>query len=520
MNRRNWLSLSRKLVDQYDMDYTLSAIQAALGGQALSFFGEGVQPTTQYPSPFPITMSGTALTGTVGPGSAYDPNGQVTSIGASPDESTTFTIAAASPSNPRWDLLVLTYAQVGDTPVPQPSDPIQTIFLNLHDDFTLAVRKGTPSATPSYPSKQSGDIILAGLQVPAGAAIGTSVFVDLSVRELCQAYKFNYPVFVDEVPTGNVDGINTVFTLSQTPITANGVIVFDDYLYVQPGLYSIVGSTITFSTAPPLGHKITAWYVEGSASSLNPLTPVNQSLGVGTGSTTTFALSGVPVSTAAVQVYLDGFKVLPSEFSLLESAGTASIVFGTAPAAGQSVAAVWFVNSQSLGIGPNTSGVQSVSNIGTGVPVLAGISAQTLQARNIKAGTNVTVTQVAGDIVIASTGGGGGGGGYTRTTFGTFASPTIINPAVSFSPTTDMDQTWWVVPNMTGAQPITASPQISPGTTVGQRLTLKGASPSNYLVISSISDDVFMNGPVDLIDNQTITLEWDGVQWSENSRRI
>jgi hypothetical protein len=220
-------------------------------------------------------------------------------------------------------------------------------------------------------------------------------------------------------------------------------------------------------------------------------------------------------------VYRDGIKVLQSEFSLIQSMGTASIVFNVAPAAGQDIGAVWFVNAQSLGIGPNNSGVQSVNNVGTGAgQVAVGIAGQTLQLRNIKQGTNVTVTEVGNDIVISSTGGGGGGGGFTRTVFGSFAAPIIINPSTGLNPTTDMDQTYYLVPNMTGGNPFTATPQIQPGTTIGQRLTLKGVSPSNYLILSSIPGDVFMDGPVNLIDNQAILLEWDGTQWSENSRRL
>ena len=80
MDKRNWLKLARKRVDRYDMDYSFGALQAALGEASLSFFGEGVLITTQYPNPFPITMSGSSLGGSVGNGIGYDPQGQITKI--------------------------------------------------------------------------------------------------------------------------------------------------------------------------------------------------------------------------------------------------------------------------------------------------------------------------------------------------------------------------------------------------------------------------------------------------------
>ena len=185
MRQRNWNDLSRKLVDRYDMSFTLDGMSQDIDQFALDFFGEGVLSTTRYPNPFPITLSGALLGGSVGNGVAFDPSGNQTGIGLPNQTGTpTFTIPTADPTNTRWDLLVITYAQVGDTPVPKPSDPITTINLNLHDDFVLAVRPGTPSATPSYPTKQSGDVILAGIQVPAGVTLGTSCLLDLSIREV------------------------------------------------------------------------------------------------------------------------------------------------------------------------------------------------------------------------------------------------------------------------------------------------------------------------------------------------
>jgi len=181
MKRRNWLDLSRKLVDRYDLNDTLSYIQTSLGQEALAYWGEGVLITKIYPNPFPITLSSGTLSGSVGPGIAYDPTGQIIE-----NDGTVGFVVTSNPSNPTWSLLVARYKMTGDTPVPKPSDPISTVFLNLHDDFDIAVISGTPSGVPAYPAKLTNDIILAGLQIPAGATLGTQIVVDTTIQE--QAY--------------------------------------------------------------------------------------------------------------------------------------------------------------------------------------------------------------------------------------------------------------------------------------------------------------------------------------------
>lgn len=465
MKRRNWLQLARKLVDTVDLDFTIASIQQGIGDQSLSFVGEGVQGTTLFPNPFPITMSGASLGGSVGEGQAYDPNGQLTTIGASPDEPVTFTNPTADPTHPRWDLLVLRYKLVGDTPVPKPSDPITTIDLNLHDDFEIFVRPGTPSATPVYPTKQPGDIILAGIQVPATVTLGTLCFVDLTIRELAALNVFMLPVFVDEVPPPI--GLSTTnFQLSQQPITPESIVVYINKLKQAPNTYSLAGTVLTLNS--PLVGTLNTWYVAGSPRSQNPLALFNRALGIGDGATTTFLIpvGGIPISLDSLEVFNNGLKVPATDYSLLETAGAASIVFNVAPAIAEDLDIVWFVNAAANGIGP----------------------------------------------------GGGGGGSFSRVVFGSFGAPIPINPAVGIVPTADMDQTWWVTPSTSGVHPVTASPQLAAGTHIGQRVTLKGVSGANYLQFDS-GTGVSLNGLCNVKDTQSLQVEWDGTQWGENFRR-
>lgn len=518
MNRRNWLELSRKLVDQFDLDYTINSFNGALEKQAMGFFGEGVLVTTMYPNPFIITMSAIVLGGSVGDGYAYDPNGQATEITPTSPTSKDFLITASDPVNPRWDLLVLRFVLTGDTPVPKPSDPITTIDLNLHDDFELAVIAGIPSPTPAYPAKGVNDIILAGLQVHALDTIGTQVFVDMSIREIAQPFVPQMPVFIDEIPTGVISGSNVTFTLSETPITPQSLLFFVDDLKLRPSEYSLSGVTVTLVVAPVVGQNVQVWYIENSPASQNPLVAFDLEIGTGDGSTTTFPFSGQPISKGSTQVYVDGLKIPQSEWDLvLVAPDSAEITFhaGSIPGPGQGIDVVFFVNANSLGIGPTGSGVQTVVNYGAGTGHIAiGISANELQIKTLKQGSNVVITETATEITVALS---PSAGSSRWAPYGTPGVPLTILPAVSIAVSPD-DRQLRFIDSAGGAVPMTAVPQIAVGTIVGQELLLVGTSDVDYIILHD-GDGLKLNGAANMKNNQTLSLFWNGSNWAEITRR-
>lgn len=178
MKVRNWIDLSRKLVDRFDLRDTLSYVQIALGNEQLASYGSAIRPTSANPSPFVTTRSGAAMTGTVTGGECWDAAGQRVLV----DSTQNFTLAS-DPSNPRKALLVARYKQTGDTSMPKPSNPITNIFLNLHDDFEVAVILGTPASVPAYPSAGALDVILMGYSIPAAATLATNCTEDATVRQ-------------------------------------------------------------------------------------------------------------------------------------------------------------------------------------------------------------------------------------------------------------------------------------------------------------------------------------------------
>jgi hypothetical protein len=467
MQQRNWLDLDRKLVDRFDMDFTVTALQAALGEYALNYFGFGVLPTALYPNPFPITMSGSVLGGTVGNGIAFNENGYITRIDTASSTSKNFLSLAADTVNPRWDLLVIRYKATGDTPVPKPSDPILTVSLNYHDDFVLAVIKGTASATPSYPAAGPLDVILCGLRIPANATLGTQVIVDLAVRNNATNNIVEQSVFMQEVPTGVIDGSNVSFVVSQTPASNQSILVMKDDGVLKSSEWSIVGTTITLAVAPAIGQDIYVYYIVKSVTSVNPLLALQeQPSGTVDGTNDTFYLTGKPAAQAPTLAIVDGRIITADKWILQQNAIQDSIKFlaGNIPQPGQDVYVFYLIDPATVGAAP-----------------------------------------------------GGGGGTGALVTVGTMSSPLAVDPTVGVLVTTDQRQMKFIS-STGGADPVTASPQIAPGTVVGQELELVGTSDTDYLIISD-GNGTSQNGPINLKRHSVILYAWDGSVWFERSRR-
>lgn len=66
---------------------------------------------------------------------------------------------------------------------------------------------------------------------------------------------------IQEIPTGAVNDVNTVYTLSQTPASAASVRIYQNGLFMRQGTdYTIAGLTITMTTAPATGQTLDAFY--------------------------------------------------------------------------------------------------------------------------------------------------------------------------------------------------------------------------------------------------------------------
>jgi hypothetical protein len=76
--------------------------------------------------------------------------------------------------------------------------------------------------------------------------------------------KFIANIFVQETPTGDVDGVNVTFTTTNNPIFTTAHLLFINGILLRQGVhYTISGNTITMTLAPASGQVLTSVYIKG-----------------------------------------------------------------------------------------------------------------------------------------------------------------------------------------------------------------------------------------------------------------
>jgi hypothetical protein len=75
--------------------------------------------------------------------------------------------------------------------------------------------------------------------------------------------KFLDNFFEQETPSGTVNGANTSFTLSSTPVFSKTVLLFLNGIPQRLGTdFTLAGSSITMSVAPAFGQALYCWYIK------------------------------------------------------------------------------------------------------------------------------------------------------------------------------------------------------------------------------------------------------------------
>ena len=148
-------------------------------------------------------------------------------------------------------------------------------------------------------------------------------------------------------PTQATDGSRTAFTISSTPASENNLQIYLDGVYQAKDTFSVSGTTVTLSTAPPAGSslEIIHFIVVNANIFLQTHTTANNN-------TTSFNAGGTISSENDTQVYIDGVYQSKSNYSVSGS----NVVLSTAPATG---AVVEIVNIRATA-GDNDSGSGSV----------------------------------------------------------------------------------------------------------------------------------------------------------------
>lgn len=133
---------------------------------------------------------------------------------------------------------------------------------------------------------------------------------------------------ITEIPAGTTNEINTVFSLSKTPM-AGTLRLYLNGVRQKPGTdYALSGGTITFSDPPFAGDRLLADYKPDVAVKTRVFGEIPA--GYVNGDNTTFVLAYMPVA-GSERVFLNGIRQTPgADYTLT----TDTIVFTTAPFTG------------------------------------------------------------------------------------------------------------------------------------------------------------------------------------------
>jgi hypothetical protein len=119
------------------------------------------------------------------------------------------------------------------------------------------------------PTESKGDVKLLA---------GTNVAIDYSVGKI-RISTSGSTVGCQEVPAGLVNGVNTMFgPLSQTVINQNSTLVMLDGLIVDKALWTLVGNSIQFATAPEFGQSVYVFYLYNGVAPIPPTPTGNENL--------------------------------------------------------------------------------------------------------------------------------------------------------------------------------------------------------------------------------------------------
>lgn len=107
-------------------------------------------------------------------------------------------------------------------------------------------------------------------------------------------------------------------------------------------------------------------------------------------------------------------------------------------------------------------------------------------------------------------------GGVIPAVTGTRAAPISIVAVTGVVPAGYAEE-WIFVQGSGGAVTVSANPQITAGTIVGQKIRLIGRDDTNTVTLAD-GTGMLLNGPVTLGAGSVIDLGWDGTNWFESGR--
>jgi hypothetical protein len=207
----------------------------------------------------------------------------------------------------------------------------------------------------------------------------------------------------------NGNGSTTAFTMSVAPATSSSILVNITGVTQAPSTYSVVGTTLTFSTAPPVGTaSISVRYLGIPASGVVTTAYRTLTEFTATASQTTFTPPSYTVGFIAV--YQNGVRLGSADYTATN--GT-TVVLAVGALVGDLISTESFYVSSVLNALPVTGGTISGNLVVTGTASITGVTTLT-------GGLNTPLAVTSGGTGVATSTGSG------ANVLGT--SPTLVTP--------------------------------------------------------------------------------------------
>jgi hypothetical protein len=203
------------------------------------------------------------------------------------------------------------------------------------------------------------------------------------------------------VDTFSGNGSTTAFTLSQAPATTSSILVAVSGVVQDPSTYSVSGTTLTFSGAPPSGtSNISVRFLGIPASGVATTAYRTLTTFTATSGQTTFSVPSYTVGY--IDVYRNGVKLGTADFTA--TSGT-SVVLASGATAGDLVETISFFVSSVLNAIPAVAGAVNSNYIANDVTInFADGSASTPSITN-NGDTNTGIFFPAADSIAFAEGG-------------------------------------------------------------------------------------------------------------------
>jgi hypothetical protein len=208
----------------------------------------------------------------------------------------------------------------------------------VSDGFKIAIVKWTGDANAVTVARSSTNTINGATSVTIGAQYSSTIFVADFETDQWFAASSGLGATNIAVDAFSGNGSTTAFTLSGDPGSENNTQVYVSGVYQEKDTYSVSGTTLTFSTAPPTGTS-------------NIEVVSSAPLAIGTPSDGTVTTAKIASSVTLTTPTIDTITSAASTALTLKSAGTTAITVDT---------------SQNVGIGTTSPFVKLQVDAGSG----------------------------------------------------------------------------------------------------------------------------------------------------------